>query len=112
VKLDDMTDPEQQAEMHDYRKQLRGILAIGSQMPVWNITVETQAAVAILTMAYDGLGKVEDGINAYVFQTEHGDKSDIKSAEEALATRWTDLVKQLKTTDLLASEAALIDNIV
>lgn len=112
IKLDDLTEEAQQTQMHDARKQLRGILAIGSVLPVWNDTAECEEAVATLTMAYDGLGKVEDSINAYIFAEEHGSKGEKSQAAEVLAEKWDALVEQLKDADLEGAEGTLIDSLI
>ena len=112
VKLSDLTQPEQQTQMHDYRKQLRGILYVGDVLPVWENTTETEAAVTVLTDAYDGLGKVEDAINAYVFEEEHGDKESQDEAKKELEGKWSELLKQLDEDGLVDAEKALVDSLI
>lgn len=110
VQLTDMTDEKQAAEMHDYRKQLRGILWIAASLPVWNASQASN--VEVLQEAYDGLGKVEDAINAYVFEVLHGDSKSIAAAKADLEEEWDDLVKWLDDDNLEPALAALIDNLI
>lgn len=112
IALNDMTQSAQQTQMHNYRKQLRGILAIASVLPVWNDTAESELAVDTLTMAYDGLGQVEDDINAYIFEVEHGTKDEQKAASDALAERWNALVQQLEEENLEGAEGILLDSLI
>lgn len=110
--LDDLTQTEQQKTMHDYRKQLRGILFMPTILPLWNASSVNEDNLNTLTEAYDGLGKCEDKINAYLFEMKHGDKQSQEEAKEALEERWEEEQEWLKDGELGAAIDDLLESLI
>jgi len=113
LKLNDLTHTDQQVTMHDYRKRLRAILYLGDlPLPVWQADKSTDAALTLLSDAYDAIGSVEDTVNAYVYEVDHGSKKDVEKAAKDLDKEWKDLLKWLQQNDLKTAEKTLRDALI
>jgi len=76
-----------QTYVHDYRKTIRGILAVSQFFPAVYADQsgkDVKDALEILNDAYNDFGDLEDKIAAYEYYVGHGSKKDREKAEKAL----------------------------
>jgi len=95
-----------QTYVHDYRKTIRGILAVSEFFPVVytdNDSKEVKDALQIMLDAYNAFGDLEDKIAAYQYYVSHGSKKEREKAEQALKDQSDRLY------DWLHTDAELLD---